>query len=207
MIIGIDFDNTMVCYDSLFHRLTLERKWISDAVPPAKDKVRDHLRARGMEEQWIELQGEVYGPKMKEASLFPGVLDFIRRCHEEHVTLYIISHRTQYPFRGTRHDLHAAAYEWLEAQGFFALKKWNLSRDQVFFELTKEEKLERIKEKRCGYFVDDLPEFLSEPSFPSHAKRILFDPNYKSQPDTKFACVHSWHELEEIIPWNQKISV
>ena len=38
--------------------------------------------------------------------------------------------------------------------------------DHVFFELTKEEKIARVANIGCDYFIDDLPEILLMPGFP-----------------------------------------
>ncbi len=39
MLVGLDFDNTIVCYDRLFHRLASERGFITEAVPATKGAV------------------------------------------------------------------------------------------------------------------------------------------------------------------------
>ena len=49
MLVGLDFDNTIVCYDRLFHRLARERGLIPEHVPATKGAVRDHLRNVGRE--------------------------------------------------------------------------------------------------------------------------------------------------------------
>ena len=72
MHIGVDFDNTIVCYDALFHRVALELGLIPPDLPPSKFAVRGHLQRAGREEAWIELQGRVYGGRMAEAAPFPG---------------------------------------------------------------------------------------------------------------------------------------
>src|SRR5262245_43078397 len=45
MLIGVDFDNTIVSYDALFHRIATERDLIPADLPVNKTAVRDHLRA------------------------------------------------------------------------------------------------------------------------------------------------------------------
>jgi hypothetical protein len=67
MLIGIDFDNTIVRYDRLFHHVALEKGLIPASVPASKGDVRDYLRSIGGEQDWIELQGIVYGVRMHEA--------------------------------------------------------------------------------------------------------------------------------------------
>ena len=44
MLVGVDFDNTIVCYDGLFHKLALERGLIPEDFPASKGEVRDFLR-------------------------------------------------------------------------------------------------------------------------------------------------------------------
>ena len=78
--IGIDFDNTIACYDQLFHRMALEKGLIPADLPEGKSQVRDYLRHGGKEDAWTELQGHVYGARMGEAPPFPGVIEFFVRA-------------------------------------------------------------------------------------------------------------------------------
>jgi hypothetical protein len=113
-------------------------------------------------------------------------------------SVFIISHKTRRPFLGELHDLHAAALNWLEQQGFFAGDGIGLPRNRVFFELTKEAKLARIGECQCTHFLDDLPEFLGEPAFPKSVRRVLFDPNGLYAEETRFVRVTSWTEAGRV---------
>src|SRR5262249_19597851 len=140
MKIGIDFDNTIVSYDSVFHRVALEQGLIAPAVPATKAAVRQALRDQGREEDWIAMQGYVYGARMLDAEPFPGVLAFFRRAVAEGRDLAIISHKTSHPYRGPRYDLHQAAHDWLEQQGFYDPARIGLGRGRVYFELTKSAK-------------------------------------------------------------------
>lgn len=196
MIIGSDFDNTIVCYDDVIRAAALERKLIPGCLPPGKGPVRDHLRAAGREDDWTELQGYVYGPGMKNAAPFPGALEVLSRCAAAGHTVLIISHRTRHPYLGEKHDLHAAARAWMEDNGLFDPALVGLKRENVFLELTKKEKLQRIGETACGMFIDDLPEFLSEPDFPPGVERILFDPNNNQKSSPGLIRVSSWREIE-----------
>ena len=45
MRLGLDFDNTIVCYDGLFHRVAREEGLIPAALPATKSDVRNHLRS------------------------------------------------------------------------------------------------------------------------------------------------------------------
>ena len=198
MLIGVDLDNTVVCYDQLFYQVAVEKGLIPADVSVSKAKVRDFLRQHGREDAWIELQGGVYGAYMQDALPFPGVLDFLARCKLKGVSVCIVSHRTRYPFQGPVYDLHQAAYEWLESHGFYDSAQIGLAPDQVYLELTKEGKLGRIAELCCTHFIDDLPEFLEEPGFPTGVQRILFDPNDSYTNDFGFRRVASWTEIQKL---------
>ena len=176
MIIGVDFDNTIVCYDALFHRVAVERGLVPASIAATKNSVRDFLRAAGREPEWTALQGHVYGPRMAEADPFPGVRDFFRACREQGIAVCIVSHKTRHPFIGEPYDLHAAAQDWLKRQGFLSPDGAGLRPEQIFFELTKLAKLARIATCECTHFIDDLPEILNDPTFPANTARLLFAP-------------------------------
>ncbi len=200
MHIGIDFDNTIVCYDALFHRVCLEKGLIPKDVPVNKSDVRNYLRSIGNEEAWTEMQGYVYGVRMREAAPYPGVLDFLAACRQNGTPVSVISHKTRHPFLGPQYDLHQSAQDWLEQQGFFKPDGLGVPRQNVFFELTKEAKLERIRAAGVSHFIDDLPEFLALPGFPEDVHRILFDPNDLYVAESKFSRVTSWSEIHKLLP-------
>jgi len=199
MLIGVDFDNTIVCYDGLFHRVAVEQRLIPPEIPASKGQVRDYLRQCGKEDAWTQMQGYVYGDRMKEADPFPGVQEFFTRCVRDGVNVCIVSHKTRYPYLGPKYDLHEAAQGWLKSQGFYDRDRIGLSPDQVYFELTKQEKLERIAKQQCTHFIDDLPEFLGESGFPAGVERILFDPQNHHPTGHPFGYASSWSEIEALI--------
>ena len=196
MFIGIDFDNTIVCYDALFHRLALERGLIESPVPINKTAVRDALRAAGREADWTELQGIAYGPRIVDAIPFPGAKDFLQACRSSGIKTAVISHKTKHPYLGEPHDLHAAAYAFLRHHGFLDAL---LSNSDVYLELTKEAKLARIASLGCDVFIDDLPELLLEATFPAKPKRILFDPAGMSAIDARYTRAESWNAVAKLI--------
>lgn len=206
MVIGVDFDNTIVCYNQIFQRVALARGLIPAKVPTTKDQVRNYLRQCGREDDWIEMQGYVYGVCIRDAPPFPGVLEFFIHCQKRGVMTYIISHKTRYPFQGPRYDLHLAAHEWLKSHGFYDTAKIGLSPNKVYFELTKQEKLKRIASVGCSHFVDDLAEFLAESRFPGGVERILFDPYDHHAKRSGFWTATSWEEIDQLIIDRQKLT-
>jgi len=182
MRVGIDFDNTIVSYDTLFHKVGVESGLVPKDTPVSKLAVRDHLRAIGREEVWTEMQGLVYGARLLEAEPFPGLVEFFRWARHVGIEVCIVSHKTKHPFIGPKYDMHAIAREWvhvmLREDGDLLVPEAD-----TFFELTKEEKVQRIGACRCDYFIDDLPEILRAPGFPASTIPVLFAPGGGAQAD------------------------
>jgi len=131
---------------------------------------------------------------MDTVETFTGAADCIRHLMNQGATVYIISHKTRYPYRGNRYDLHEAARNWLTASGF--LSDTGLGMDRVFFELTKEEKLSRIIAAGCTHFIDDLPEILYAERIPADTVKILFSPDVKVE-DKGMLTFVSWKEIAD----------
>ncbi len=186
-IIGIDFDNTIICYDSVFNKVGVEKGLIPADLPVGKNFVKENLISRDLEEQWTWLQGHVYGKRIMDAAPYDGFKGFLSFCRSCGIECVIISHKTVYPYSGEKHNLHDAAGEWLSKHEFGL---------DVFFELTKADKIKRINETDCSVFIDDLPQFLSLPGFNRRIKKILFDP-LQNFPDfyKKFLYAVSWKEI------------
>ena len=199
-MVGLDFDNTIVCYDGLFHAAAVEQGLVGAEAPVDKEQIRDRLRRLGREDDWTRLQGYVYGPGMALARPFPGALEFLARCRAADVAVAVISHRTLSPYLGPRYDLHASARSWLETAGVVDQGRTGLTTDAVHLETTREAKLARIARCECSHFVDDLPEFLCDPDFPAGVKRVLFDP-HRREPVLPPAIrrASSWEEVSELV--------
>jgi len=193
MRIGLDFDNTIVSYDALFHTVALEKKLISKELPISKLAVRDYLRNANKEDLWTEMQGYVYGARMREARAYGGVFDALSKLLVNGHELFIVSHKTKHPFIGEQYDLHQAAQEWI-LNNLQQAENNLISSKNVYFELSKEAKLNRISQISCDIFIDDLPEILLAPTFPLTTKRILFDPE-------KFHDDLALGEIQKISHW------
>lgn len=193
MRIGIDFDNTIVSYDTLFHKVAVEQEVIPADLPQTKLAVRDYLRRQGQEDIWTEMQGYVYGVRMDEAKAYPGVFDFLRWASGRGIAVSIISHKTRYPFIGPNYDLHEAARHWIKTH-LIDGERHLIAPNQVFFELTKEEKIRRIEAVGCDYYIDDLPEILLAETFPRGTACILFDPDAHHDDASDLVRVRSWDD-------------
>ena len=108
MRLGVDLDNTIACYDGVFHAAAVARQWAPADLAPDKTSVRDFLRSQNREEMWTRLQGIVYGDEMHRAQPFAGVQRQLVACRDAGWDIAVISHRTRTPYLGPPSDLHAA---------------------------------------------------------------------------------------------------
>lgn len=197
MRLGLDFDNTLISYDQLFRQVALDQGLIPAATAPEKNAVRDYLRQQGREDDWTRLQGEVYGNRILEAEPYPGMRDTLQALSAQRIAMCIVSHKTRWPYLGERWDLHAAARSWLDRHGFHDPAGLAWSREQVFFELTKQAKAQRIVALQCTHYVDDLPEILD--MLPDSVHKILFAPAQTGVVRPEWRVMTSWHQLPALL--------
>lgn len=198
MKLGFDFDNTIVRYDALFHRVACEQGYIATSVPVNKTAVRDFLRASGKEAVWTQMQGYVYGARMQEAEVFPDALAVLRELRDAGHTLFIVSHKTRRPYLGPAYDLHASARAWIVAHLLDVSGQPLIPSTHIFFHEKKEEKIARIATLECDVFLDDLPEILQHEHFSAHAARFLLaeEPPPEAGP---FTVVSGWRAFAEAL--------
>jgi len=202
MLIGLDFDNTIVCYDEAIAVLAEELFELPPALPRTKLGLRDHLRAAGREPEWTAFQGELYGPGMRHAHPFDGAIETMLQLVAAGHELVIVSHRSRRPYAGESHDLHIAARGWV-ANRLQGLGLFSAEGDEpcVHFLETREQKIKMITHLGCAAFLDDLPEVLSASGFPPDTYPILFDPSQKDQPPQQGnnAVIFAWCQLPQLI--------
>ena len=197
MLIGLDFDNTIVDYDDLFFHVAKQEKLIPSSIKSTKLAVRNFLRENDKEKAWTELQGLVYGKEMHKALAFSGVIKCLFLLKSRGIELAIISHKTKYPYLGPRYDLHCAAKNWIDTNLVF--KKAPLIKpDLIFFKETIKEKISLIAELNCSVFIDDLPEILTHLDFPENVQKLLFDPKKSHVTPDKCITVSSWNQISKL---------
>ena len=195
--LGLDFDNTLINYDSLFQKAASEKKLIPSNFPKSKKLIRDYLREKGLEDKFTLLQGEVYGSRITEAVQSEGMFKALKDVQKKGVNLFIVSHKTKEPYSGPKFDLHEAALSWLEKNMFFDKSGINIPKDNVFFEVTKEKKINRILSIGCTHFIDDLPEILE--MIDPRIIKILYSPLSERISDNKVIYMNNWSNLNKII--------
>jgi hypothetical protein len=200
MIVGIDFDNTIACYDNVFAPIAIEQGLLPAGFFGSKKEVRDTIRLlpRG-ELKWQGLQGLVYGRYMYRAEMFSGVDDFLVKCHKQEIDVRIISHKT----KTNRYDpaqvnLRDASLSWMSEKKFFDPEVIAMDRNNIFFEPDRDLKIQRIATTGCTHFVDDLIEVLNEPAFPPETQKILFSPDQSSD-NENLTTMSSWSRITKLI--------
>jgi hypothetical protein len=175
MKIGFDFDNTIVCYDQAIEILSAEIN-LPDHLNCNKLSIRDYLRSQNREHEWTKFQGTLYGPGMKHAKPYDFFIEITNVLKKQEHELFIISHRSKYPYAGEQHDLHQYAKIWLEDK---INSKQLICNKNIYFLETLENKIKKINELELDLYVDDLIEVINHKIFPAETKAILFDPDNK----------------------------
>lgn len=194
MIIGLDFDNTIVDYDFAFYQSALDVGLITADVEKTKTAVKDYLINLDREDKWTELQGLVYGAKMEYAAINEGFEDCMKYFKSIDAHVFIVSHKTRYPYAGEKYDLHKAALDWMQKH---LLDKSLIEKNNINLCLTKEDKLAKIEELGCGYFVDDLVSILEHPAFPKNTVKLLYGNEKPNNSDIKIC--KSWGDVAKFI--------
>jgi len=177
MRIGVDFDNTLVCYDRAFAAVGKETGLLPADFSGGKDAAKRFLyRERPDGYLWERLQGLVYGQRIDHAEVYQGAAEFFQRCRERNGwQVYVVSHKTVLAHHDPlKTDLRESAFGWMRRRGFFAPDGFGLEASRVFFEDTRDAKVRRIGELDCQIFVDDLPEVLGHAAMPAGCRKILF---------------------------------
>ncbi len=195
MLIGLDFDNTIVCYDKAIARLAEELFDLPTDLPRTKLALRDFLRQTNRESEWTGFQGALYGPGMVYAEPFDQALETMQALKDMGHSLSVVSHRSLRPYAGPAYDLHAAARAWVEQR---LVNSGLIENEMVQFHETREQKINAIINLGCKVFLDDLPEVLEDECFPSTCWPILFDPA-SSHAQSKSQRVTHWGEVAGLI--------
>lgn len=193
MKIGIDFDNTIICYDRIFKKFANDHNIIIAPHQNPKSVVKAFLLQKPEGNfKWTSLQGEIYGNKLTEVEPYDGFLDFVDLSRERGHELCIISHKSIYNTLKPYRDLHRVARNWLSENK--VTNPSRLDKKACFFECTQREKILRIQKEKCDIFIDDLVAVFKNNDFPSCTYKILFGSRQR-----KHDSISSWREAFELI--------
>lgn len=197
-LVGLDFDNTLVQYDNLFHKMAIKSGLIDKTVPVDKKEIREFMHRKGKNHEFTLMQGQVYGKEILQAKQSDGMKETLIELHRKGVRIKIISHKTQFPYKGPKYDLRKAAMRWLEENELISEENTGLTKNDIYFESSLENKLRRIKTLGCTHYVDDLEEVVN--NIDGNIKRIHYNPkgaaaNYKKSVQS----ANTWDQVKNII--------
>ena len=193
MKIGIDFDNTIACYDESLQVLAAKIN-VPLGIKREKREIRDYLRAENREDEWTKMQGELYGPGMQHATVYENFIEACEWLKSKGVELCIISHRSKFPYLGERHDLHKYAIEWLRKK---TIAGKLIEEKNIYFLETLDEKIKKINDEKPDIFIDDLIEVINHHNLSKQILGKLFSPNRIRNLDSKV--VSNWKDV--ILLW------
>jgi 5'(3')-deoxyribonucleotidase len=192
MRVGFDFDNTIVDYSPVFHKIAqnlISDKFYDDPKIAVKNYFELQLRQPG---SWKEIQSKVYCEQIndiKPSSLFLTLIEWLIKNNHE---FFIISHKTETIKVGeNRFNLREPATNWIEKNLPFFQK------ENIFFESSAVSKIKRIHSLKLDFFIDDLLSILNHRQFPNKTHKILFNQFDNSQ--KKFIQVKNWDEVGKIL--------
>ena len=201
MKIGVDLDNTIICYDTVFAHVARTLGYGCDGAI-TKNSIKAWFKNKEMDYKFTEIQGLVYGKYIEHADLFSGVRDCLEAWSVQQHEICIVSHKTKYPIIGEKIDLRMAAKNYLIDAGI--LKQGSIPVKNLFFESTVSSKLLKISKLNLDVFIDDLSTILNANEFPSLTRKILFDPKQKTKEVSSFSIATDWLEIATFIK-NQKV--
>jgi hypothetical protein len=196
-VIGLDFDNTIACYDTVFHTAAVDAGMVTNDWSGSRQALRRCIREIHGDRAWSMLQARAYGPGLRRADAFPGAVDCIRFLLQRGHDVAIVSHKSRVAAADPSADLHLHAWQWLERHGLLATPPRGVRRERVFFEQTRDEKVARIIELQCSHFVDDLPEVFDHPAFPPSTVQVLFNPEQEQANHDGRVSLRSWNAIRE----------
>jgi len=197
VLIGIDFDNTIACYDEGFLALARDMGLVPAAFYGGKKAVRDAVRAGpGGDIAWQQLQARAYGRDIGRARLTDGIATLLERARLRNIPVAVVSHKTQFSPFDPETDLRNAAMIWMESNGLFE-RGMGVARENVFFEPTRQDKIRRILSIGCTHFIDDLDEVFGEPDFPAHIRAYLYAAGYDELPRGRFRAFRTHREIAD----------
>ena len=196
MRIGIDIDNTIICYDRVFAHVAMSQGFPVKSNA-SKNEVKKWFHEREMQQAFTLLQGEVYGKFIDLASLFDGVLAFVDVAKRAGCHLFLVSHKTRYPLVGEKFDLHKSASRFLTDNN--VISKYNgvgVHSKNVFFECTLSRKINRIAALNLDFFIDDLLQVFQHSNFPKKTNFMHFSQDLsKTALTDEFSAFRNWKQI------------
>ena len=199
--IGVDFDNTIADYDLVFEEVAVDMGFLAGRKFLSKADVKNAIISqKDGDISWQRLQGQIYGKYMHKAKVFPGFIEFLLLAKIKGFTISVVSHKSEFGhFDDNKISLRSEALKWIIHNKLIETDLYKLQEKDIYFEATREEKIQRIITLGCKFFVDDLEEVFNEKNFPVEINKFLFDPLNKKINSKNFVTINSWRSLTKLI--------
>ena len=189
--IGIDLDNTIIDYsDSLKKLLQEEYKIELKNKTFSKSLIKKQIIEIYGDREWTRAQGLLYSKYLDYANPYSGCLDALKKLSSSGSELYIISHKTKYPFIGGKTNLILLAKKWIEKNLVYENGISIFADANILFNETINEKIESIISQDLDIFIDDLEVILK--LLPSSVNKIWFTTEIMP---SKFIKCSNWREI------------
>ena len=197
MLVGLDFDNTIVCYSKAIEVLSASYLDLPKELGKEKTVIKNYLAEAKRGEEWTQFQGLLYSKGLEYAEPYNDVVDVMQELTDIGCNLCIISHKTKEPFAGPSYDLHTAAAKWIDKH--LRCRGLVNGDGDVVFRPTKESKIKEIESRGCDVFLDDLYEILHHCDFPRETRGVLFNPGSNQSVKNALSCVGDWAEFRDLV--------
>ena len=170
MKVGFDFDNTLINYYGVFFEVAYSKGLIPLNIKKDKNSVKDYLNKNSQGELFTEIQGLVYGKEILRScpskNILIGLNDLLKK--EKKANLFIVSHKTKYPFIGEKIYLREAANRWIKS--IELASSFGSKINENYMEIRYEDlvtKPEEIIKKTCDFI-----NIVYDPEMLDHTKQV-----------------------------------
>ena len=169
---GFDLDNTIVDYSD-----SVERYCLDNSLKMCKTilELRKLLQeADDSGNLWQIAQGWLYTDGLSYAKPAEGAIELCEYLRTNNFELFIVSHKTTHTpvFCGNK-PLRSVATNWISSGG---LSNYFPSTENIYYEASRELKINRIKSLDLGYFIDDLVQIFQDHNYPQEIVSFLLSP-------------------------------
>ena len=200
--IGVDFDNTIACYDLVFLKVAQSMGYLQEHSTLNKSQVKNTIsKLDGGDLLWQKIQGQVYGKYMHQATVYAGFIEFLCIAKLRGDEVYIVSHKSEYGhFDESKTNLRQVSKLWINKNVSRAACEYQcIDINQIYFESTRGEKLNRIDQLECDIFIDDLQEVFDDVNFPSKTEKILFSDLTSMNVSKNVKHLNTWRKIIKYI--------
>ncbi len=190
---GFDLDNTLIDYSgSVLKYCQVKNLKNCFDIETLRQLLRELDTTN---HEWQLAQCWLYTTGLNYAKFADGAIDFIDYLHKKDVSIYIISHKTEFtPDFCGRKNLRYFASTWLENNGITNILP---SPRNLYFENTRQDKITQINRLNLRYFVDDLFDVLDDPNISqSISKYLIGSQNFTNE---SIKCAQNFIQLKEMV--------